>query len=379
LKIVDIKAYLVGAQSRNWVFVKVLTDEGIDGIGEAYSVGPDEATVAVLQDFKRWLLGRDPRDIEGLWHEMYNFTRFPGGSVVNSAISGIEHALWDILGKSLGAPVYRLLGGRCREKIRVYVHAGGSTPSELSEAVLSVAKRGFNAVKVSPFPPGSDRMPWNLVLKASEDRMEAVRNAVGEGFDVAVDIHAKILEPSRAVQLCKVLEPFRPLFLEEPLRPENPDALAEVAKAVEAPIATGEQLYTKWGFREVLEKRAADIIQPDVCCAGGILECRKIAAMAEAYYVSVAPHNPMGPVATAVNVHLAAGIQNFLILEYIPDEGPPRTDVVKKPMEIEGGYLKIPEEPGLGIELREEGLCKYPPKPWRRTPSYREDGSPALL
>ncbi|MBS7610118.1 hypothetical protein KEJ19_06090 [Candidatus Bathyarchaeota archaeon] len=145
MKIMDLKTYLVGAQNRNWVFVKVLTDEGIEGIGEAYSVGPDEATVAVLQDFKTWLLGRDPREIEGLWHEMYNFSRFPGGSVVNSAISGIEHALWDILGKSLGAPVYRLLGGRCREKIRVYVHASGPTPSELSEACLLAAKRGFTA------------------------------------------------------------------------------------------------------------------------------------------------------------------------------------------------------------------------------------------
>ncbi|MBS7610117.1 hypothetical protein KEJ19_06085 [Candidatus Bathyarchaeota archaeon] len=222
-------------------------------------------------------------------------------------------------------------------------------------------------------------MPWNLVLKASEDRMAAVRNAVGEGFDVAVDIHAKIFEPSRATQLCKVLEPFRPLFLEEPLRPENANALAEVAKAVEAPIATGEQLYTKYGFREILDKRAADIIQPDICCAGGILECRKIAAMAEAYYVSVAPHNPMGPVATAVNVHLAACTHNFLILEYIPDEFPPRSEVLKKPIKLEKGYLRIPEEPGFGIELREEGICKYPPKPWRRTPSYREDGSAAFL
>ena len=222
-------------------------------------------------------------------------------------------------------------------------------------------------------------MPYNEVLNQAEARMKAVRQAVGDGIDIAVDAHAKIFEPIRAVMMAEAITPYRPLFLEEPIRPENIDALANLASKVKIPIATGEMLYTKYEFRDLLVRHAADIIQPDICCAGGIMECKKIASMAEAFYVTVAPHNPMGPVATAVNVHLATAIPNFLILEYTPDDQPPRSELVKEPLKVEKGYVLIPEKPGWGIELNEEAFSKYPYRAWNRGFPRRDDGSMAFI
>jgi len=380
MQITEIKTYIVNPGNRNLVFVRVCTDEGIDGIGEAYSVGPDDATVATIRYFADWLKGFDPMDIEALWARMYNGSRFPGGSILNSAISGIEHALWDITGKALGVPVYRLLGGKCRDKIRVYQSAGGGTPEALAEGALALIDRyGYTAIKISPYAPGSDEMPYNEVLKQAAARMEAVRKAVGDSVDIGVDSHAKILEPVRAVMMAEAITPYRPFFLEEPIRPENIDALATVTSKVKIPVATGEMLYTKYEFRDLLVRQAADIIQPDVCCTGGVMECKKIAGMAEAFYVPLAPHNPMGPVATAVNVHLATAIPNFLILEYIPDDQPPRSELVKEPMKVENGYIPIPTKPGLGIELNEEAFSKYPYRPWNRGFPRHADGSMAFI
>ncbi|MCC6858716.1 MAG: galactonate dehydratase [Bryobacterales bacterium] len=380
LKITDIQPFLVGVGGRNLCFVKVLTDGGITGWGEAYSVGPDEATVATIRDFKSWLTGKDPRNVEYLWATMYNFTRFPGGAVINAALSGIEHALWDISGKAAGLPVHMLLGGKCREKIRVYQSAGGRTPAELAESAKRlVAKYGYTALKMSPNPPGFHTLPANAVTRAAGQRAEAARNAVGEGVDLAFDAHATIFEPIRAFQMAEALKPARPLFLEEPLRMENVDALAALKHKLEIPLATGECLYTKYEFREILERQAADIVQPDICIAGGVMEQKKIAAMAEAHYVVVAPHNPMGPLATMVNVHFAASTPNFLILEYHPDDTAPRKDLIKDPILVKDGYLPIPDKPGWGYEINEEAFKHYPPKPWRRGFAFRADGSPSYI
>src|SRR5438105_1232832 len=191
LKITDIQSFLVSVQSRNLCFVRVLTDQGIYGWGEAYSVGPDEATVATIRDFKSWLIGKDPRNVEYLWATMYNFTRFPGGAVINAAISGIEHALWDIAGKAAGLPVYMLLGGKCRDRVRVYQSAGGRTPAQLAESAKGlIAKYGYTAIKMAPHPPGSQSMPYNAVTRAAGQRAEAVREAVGPDVDLAFDAHA---------------------------------------------------------------------------------------------------------------------------------------------------------------------------------------------
>ena len=375
IRITDIKSFVVGL-GRNHVFVKVETDQGIHGIGEAYSCGPDQATVAAINDFKEWLVGQDPRNIEHLWATMYNFSRFPGGSVINAAISGIEHALWDIAGKAAGLPVYRLLGGKCRERVRVYQGIGGAEPSQLAESARAVVEKyGYTAVKMSPHPPGMHAAPYNAVTRAAGQRIRAVRDALGSDADIAVDIHATFFELSRAIRVARAIEPYQPFWLEEPIRPENVDAMAKLASHVWIPLASGECNYTKFEFQRILHAQALDILQPDICLCGGVLEMKKIAAMAEAHYVVVAPHNPMGPVANVVNTHFAASTPNFLILEYTPDDVPPRRDLVREPLAVHGGYLPIPDKPGWGIELNEEAFRHYPPKPWRRGFGFRADGS----
>lgn len=380
MRITAIRTYLVREAHRNLVYVKVETDAGLHGWGEAYSCGPDDATERVIAHFAEWLLGEDPRQVERLWTMMYQGARFPGGSLVNSAISGIEHALWEVKARALGVPVWSLLGGRCRDRVRVYQGVGGATPAEVAANGKALcAQYGYTALKLGPQPPESDRLPWNAVLRGAEERLGALRAAVGPDVDLGVDPHAKIFEPVRALQLAEVLAPHQPFFFEEPVRPENADALARLRAQCRIPVATGEMLYTRWEFRDLLVRDAADILQPDICCAGGFLETRKIAAMAEAFYVSVAPHNPMGPLATVINVHLAACTPNFLILEYIPDDRPVRSEILHRPLVVENGYLPIPDGPGWGVEVNEEALARYPFRPWRRGFPYRADGSMAYL
>ena len=375
MKITKIDTHLVNMGNRNIPFVQVHTDEGIYGVGEAYSCGPDKATVEAIHDFEGWLIGHDPRDIEGLWQLMYAGSRFPGGMVLNAAISGIEHALWDITGKAAGLPVYRLVGGKCRNKVRVYQNPGGRTPEEMADNSRAlIEKYGYTALKIGPLPPDWQTMPWNKALRATEARVRAVREAVGDDIDIGLDPHARLFETSRAQELCRVVAPYNPMFVEEPLRPENYDALAKLSQQVDVPLATGEMLYTRHEFRALLALNAVNIIQPDICVAGGLWEMKKIAAMADAHYVSVAPHNPCGPVATAVNVHFAASTHNFLILEYKADEGV-RADIVDEPMKLVDGYLELPEKPGLGIDLNYEALAKYPFAPWHRAFTWREDGA----
>ncbi len=380
MKIRDIKTFLVGLEHRNLVFVKVVTDAGVEGIGEAYSVGPDEATTITIGHLKDWLIGSDPRNIEHLWNVMVQGLRFPGGSVVNAAISGIELALWDVKARALGVPVYELLGGKCRDKVRVYQSVAGPTPEALaSHARQLIDRYGYTALKIFPFTADSDRRPWAAQVREAVARLAAVREAVGEDIDIGVDPHAKIFEPARAIQLAQALRPYNPFFLEEPLRPDDIGAMAQVRREAGVPIATGEMLYGKGPFRDLLVQRSADIIQPDICIAGGMVECRKIAAMAEAFSLTVAPHNPIGPVATAINVHFAASISNFLILEYIPDDAPPRRDLVKQPLAVKNGYIAVPTSPGWGVELNEDTFDRYPPKPWHRDLPIRADGSTGFI
>lgn len=380
MKITDIKMWLVGVGGRNLCFVKVETDQGIHGIGEAYSCGPDEATRAVVMDFKPWLIGQDPRNIEHIWNLMYNFTRFPGGMVVNAAMSGIDHALWDIAGKAAGLPTYMLLGGKVRDKIRVYESCGGSTPRELAEnGKRLVEKYGYTALKMRPQPGKDNQLPYNAVTRQAAERVRALRDAVGPDVDIGCDIHARFFEVRRAAALARAIEPYHPMWLEEPIRPENEHAMQKLAEQVNIPLASGECNYTRHEFRKILALQALDIVQPDICVCGGLLEMKKIATMAEAHYVMVAPHNPMGPLATVVNVHFAASTPNFLVLEYHPDDVSPRKDLLKEPLMVKDGYIPLPTKPGLGVELNEEAFRHYPPKPWHRGFDYRVDGSVAYI
>jgi galactonate dehydratase len=376
VKIIDIQTYGVNFGGSNHVFVKVLTDEHLHGTGEAYRVGPDQAVEQVVQYFKDWLIGEDPTRIEHLWRLMYNGSRFPGGSVLNAAISGIEIALWDVKGKAHGVPVYQLLGGRCRDRVRVYLGIGGETPQALAESARrAVQQHGMTAVKFRPQPAEMEKLRWGRVLRETRERVEAVRRAVGEDVDIGLDPHAAIFEPVRALELAAVVQPYRPMFIEEPTRPENVQALAGLHRKMQVPLATGEMLYTKYEFRDVIAAEAADILQPDLLLCGGLWEAKKIAAMAEAHYLTVAPHSPLGPVSTAVAAHFAASTGNFLILEYrIDSEGPDR-QLIRKPLPLVEGHVQVPETPGLGIELNEPAFAGHPLRSWHRPFPIEADGN----
>jgi galactonate dehydratase len=376
MKIIDIKTFGVNMGDGNHVFVKVLTDEHLHGVGEAYRVGPDHAMGPIIDYYKEWLIGQDPTRIEHLWQMMYNGSRFPGGSMINAAISGIETALWDVKGKAHGVPVYQLLGGRCRDRVRVYLGIHGDTPREVADdARRAVQKYGMTAVKMQPQPPEMELLSWNEVLKQTRERMEAVRRAVGDDIEIALDPHAAMFEPYRALELSEVVRPFRPLFFEEPLRPENIAAMGELRQKIRIPIATGEMLYTKYEFRDLIAAGGADILQPDLLLCGGLMEGKKIAAMGEANYLTVAPHSPLGPISTAVGVQFAASTPNFLILEYRIDSEGTNRDLISQPLKLADGYVEIPDVPGMGVELNEKAFKNNPLRTWRRRPVTEPDGN----
>ena len=380
MKITGITCHIVDGGGRNILFVRTETDAGIVGWGEAFSVGPDLAVAATIDHLKDWILGDDPRDIERLWATMYQGLRFPPGSVGLAAISGIEHTLWDISAKALGLPVYRLLGGRVRDRVRVYQGCTGPTPEAAAENALGLVQDyGYTAFKMSPFPPDEHLRPWNEVLREGPRHMAAVREAVGDDVDIGLDVHAKVLEPIRALELARAVEPYNPFFFEEPIRPEGIREMAWLRRRSPIPIATGEALYAKFQFNDLIRQQAADIIQPDVCVCGGLMEMKKIAAIAEGHDVVVAPHNPMGPLAGAINLHFAASTPNFLILEYRAHDKGRWRELVKNPWTPVDGHLAIPDTPGWGLEVNEDALARYPATTWRRGNPIRADNSPAFI
>ena len=380
MKITGITCHIVDGGGRNILFVRTETDAGIVGWGESFSVGPDLAVAATIDHLKDWILGNDPRDIERLWATMYQGLRFPPGSVGLAAISGIEHTLWDISAKALGLPVYRLLGGRVRDRVRVYQGCTGPTPEAAAENALGLVKEyGYTAFKMSPFPPDEHLRPWNEVLREGPRHMAAVREAVGDDVDIGLDVHAKVLEPMRALELARAVEPYNPFFFEEPIRPEGIREMAWLRRRSPIPIATGEALYTKFQFNDLVRQQAADIIQPDVCVCGGLMEMKKIAAIAEGHDVVVAPHNPMGPLAGAINLHFAASTPNFLILEYRAHDKGRWRELVNNPWTPVDGHLAIPDTPGWGLEVNEDALARYPATTWRRGNPIRADNSPAFI
>jgi len=386
-RITDVKTFFFHGQKatekrgRNWIFVKVYTDDGFEGVGECFNTGVfgDIAITEVVKGYRQWLLGKDPTMIVYHWQAIYRSSRFPFGLVEMAALSGIEIALWDILGKKCGVPVYKLLGGSCRDKIRAYVslfvYGETDTPENLAKTAGEVVKLGYTGVKFNPNPPDYWKKTADQIEREAFERVKAVRDAVGDDIFIMLDYAATEYSPANAIKMAKALEPLNPFFLEEPVLWENIDAMAEVKANTKIPIATGERLITIHGFRELIQKRAVDIIQPDPILTGGILETIKIATMADAYYVLVAPHNPFSPIATAVCVNVDACTPNFLIQEYKPDDKPPRSEVVIEPVKFDRGWLQLPTKPGIGIELNEEAFSKYPYKPFERATVIREDGS----
>jgi galactonate dehydratase len=375
VRVTAVDTVVVGASLRNWVFVKVSTDEGLVGWGEASLEWKTRAVVGAVDDLAPLVVGEDPLRIEHLWQAMFRQQFFKGGIVTMSAVSGIDQALHDVKAKALGVPLYELLGGRVRDRVRLYDHLGGgdsqavydeATPASFAERARESVADGLTALKILAVPP-SRPLEGMAAIRQAEALMGAVRDAVGDDVDVMVDLHGRTT-PAAAIQFGHALAPFRPWFLEEPVQPGNVDALVEVARALPIPIATGERLVTRWEFREVLEKRACAVIQPDVCHCGGVAELRRIAAHAETCFVSVAPHNPLGPIATAVNVHLALATPNFLIQEVMRADVPWRDEVVDAPLEIVDGHVLPPTRPGIGVDVDEAAATAHP---YRTEPAVR--------
>lgn len=380
MKINAIRTFLPAFGNRNRGLIKVETDEGIYGWGEAYSIGPDLSVKPIVDYVAPWFVGEDPRRIEYLMMKTHQQFRFPPGGTGLAAISGIEHALWDISGKAAGLPVYMLLGGHVRDRVRVYHGIGGATVHEVAEAAQRLHEKwGFTAFKLSPFRLDPDASRWGRVCAAAAHEFEVLRSLAADDWEFAVDPHAKIFEPIRALQLANALAPYDPFFYEEPLRPEHIPAWARLRQQMQIPLATGECLYTRFEFLDLIAAQAADIIQPDVCVCGGLLEMRKIAAIAEAHYVTIAPHNPMSPVATAVNVQFAAATHNFKILEYIDPTGSEWANWVDDPYLPKNGYLELRDRPGLGIDVNEAAIADDRYTHWQRTAPVRPDGSTGYI
>jgi galactonate dehydratase len=371
MKITAIKTVVVNAQMRNWVFVKVETDQdGLWGWGEASLEWKTRSVVGAVQDFEPMLIGEDPARIEHLYQKMYRQSFWRLGVIGMSAVSAIEQACWDILGKTLQVPVYRLLGGAVRDRVRMYTHLGGgdmravyesqrsADPQIFAERAIEVVGRGYTAVKALITPP-TEVLNSIAAYRYAERAMQAMREAVGESVDIMIDCHGRHAL-ANAVEFCRILAPYRPFFVEEPVPPENVDVMAEVRKLSPVPIATGERLVTRFQFRTVLEKQACHVIQPDLCHCGGLLESKKIAAMAEAYYIGVAPHNPLGPVANAAALHFALSTPNFLIQEDMLADVPWRWEVVRHKLETRDGYWLPSEVPGLGVEVDEDAAARHP-------------------
>lgn len=360
LKITKLETFLVKPR---WLFLKVHTNAGIVGLGEPITEGRALTCATAVKELEPYLVGKDPRQVVHHWQAIYRHAFYRGGPILTSALSGIDQALWDIKGKALGVPVYELLGGPTRSRIRVYAHAGSP------ERVKAALARGFTAFKTGPEKKRPARyVETPAAVQYAVEKFAEFRQLVGNEVDVAIDFHGAI-SPALAKLLIKGLEPYQPMFVEEPCQAQNHDVMAEIARGTHLPIATGERVFTKWGFREVLEKGAASILQPDLCHAGGITECRLIAGMAEAYYASIAPHNPLGPISLAAGVQLSASIPNFLCQEQVSlGEG-----YIKKPFTVREGYLDLPDGPGLGIELDENALADKIGHDWRNPETYDED------
>lgn len=388
MKITRIETLVCNARMRNWIFVKISTDvAGLVGWGEATLEWHTRSVVGAIQDLESLLLGEDPRRVEYLWQRMYRQHFWHGnGAVRGTAIAGIDLALWDILGKSLGVPCHELWGGRVRDTIRLYSHLGGGKMEDFYETKPDDARRfgdlarqavadGFTAFKTMAVP---EQMPIEGIqpLKYAEACVAAMREAVGDGIDIMVDCHARP-SPRMGLKFAKALEPYGLYFFEEPCWPEHMDGIAEVQRGVTTPIATGERITSFYGFKELFERRAASIVQPDITHCGGLTSSRRIAAMAEAHGVSVAPHNPQGPISTSASIEFGFATPNYLICEAVHQDVPWRADIVQAGYTIEtkGRLVRPNSKPGLGVEINEAAVAKHPFAQELPRHSFGRDGS----
>ena len=394
MKIDRMRVFVTRDKDRPRVIVALDTDDGLTGWGECYNHGPDLALPPVLDYLYGFLAGQDPTRVEYLYNLLLQQNRFPPGALGLSAISALDHCLWDLAAKAAGVPVYKLLGGEVRDRIKVYagVYTAPDAPAAKEEFDRLNEDWGFTAFKLSPWRLDIHAHRWGEVVRSSAEYFRSLRETVRPDYDIAFDAHAKIFEPAAARQLGNALAPYDPLFFEEPLRPENIEMWGDLKRGLNCTLATGESLYNRNEFLRLLQVKGADIIQPDICVVGGISEMRRIATLAEAHFVSIAPHNPMGPLATAVNVHFSAAQQNFRILEYRLPKGQcyvyGGTDLEKREDETryvvdpylpKDGYLELrPDRPGWGVEMDEKAMQEDGYVHWQRRVPKRPDGSYAF-
>ena len=369
MKITDVQTVVVNAEMRNWIFVKVVTDQdGLHGWGEASLNWKTRAVTGAVEDLKPLLIGKDPRDIEQIIRVLNKHSYYRLGIIGATAISGVEHALWDIFGKSVGLPVWRLLGGKTRESVRVYTHLGlGDMKSvyetfdegALREKALAVVEKGYDALKVVfiPYSHFSVSIP---ARKSVGQLMRVLRDAVGDGVDIMIDFHGRPASIAAALQFIEELAPYNPMFCEEPVIPGDTEAMRLVTERAGCPIATGERLVGFKEFEPLFATKACHIIQPDLNHTGGILEGKRIAAAAEQAFMGVAPHNPNGPIAGAAALHFDVSTPNFVIQEEMSGAVPWYDDVVTVPMKRTGNAWAVPEAPGLGVEVNEREAAKHP-------------------
>ena len=394
MKIDRMRVFMTRDKDRPRVIVALDTDDGLTGWGECYNHGPDKALPPLLDYLYAFLSGQDPTRVDYLVNLLIQQSRFPPGALGLAAISALDHCLWDLAAKAANVPVYKLLGGEVRDRIKVYagVYTAPDAPAARDEFDRLKEGWGFTAFKLSPWRIDMHSNRWGNVVKASADYFRSLRETVNDEYEIAFDAHAKIFEPIAARQLGNALAPYDPLFFEEPLRPENIEAWGDLKQGLNCVLATGESLYNRNEFLRLLQVKGADLIQPDICVVGGISEMRRIATLAEAFFVGVAPHNPMGPLATAVNVHFSAAAQNFRILEYRLPKGQAyvyggldiekregETRYVVDPYLPKDGYLELrPDRPGWGVEMDEKAMEEEGYIHWQRRVPKRPDGSYAF-
>lgn len=386
MRIEAVRTLVVNAGRRNWVFVRIETDvPGLVGWGEASLESKTRSVVGAVEDFAPLIIGEDPRRVEHLWQVLYRQQYFKGGTTELSAISGIDQALWDIAAKDVGVPLWRMLGGHVRDEVRFYDHLGGGasqavydepTEAGFAERAQTSVADGFDALKILAVPRTAP-LDGDASIRRAVGLMRAVREAVGADIDVMVDLHGRTT-PAMAIRYGQALAPYQPWFLEEPCQPELLDGLAQVARSLPGiPLASGERLGTRHAFRPLFEAGAIAVAQPDVCHVGGVTELRKIASMADTYGISIAPHNPLGPIATMVNLQLAFATPNHLIQEVMRSDVPWRGEVVRGLPPIVGGRAARPEGPGLGIEVDEAAAARHPYEPEPQYRWFHPDGSVA--
>lgn len=340
-----------------WLLIKIHSEDGFVGIGEGGVHGWQRPTKTMIEVMTDYLVGKDPNLIEHHYQWLYRSSHFMG-SVVQGALSAIDIALWDMKGKRLGVPIYDLMGGKTRDRVRCYMHVGGDTGEELAEDALRAKQQGFTAVRFTPFP--NDYYLHKSYTEWADEAVERVgmvKDAVGSDVDICVEIHRQ-MNPAESIWLGRRLEQFNPFFYEDPMLPDSPARMAEVQAQCNIPIATGERFTTIFEYQQLLENGGCAYVRPDLCLCGGLSGCKKVAAMAEAQHVKVIPHNPLSPVSTAACVQLDACIPNFALQEYTGESEPPKSELLVEPLELIDGYLTVPEGPGLGIELNEDALAR---------------------